>query len=249
MIEEIYNKKQPIIDLLPVIQGEGMYAGIPHILIRLSGCNLRCQWKGNKCDTPYSSWNAETGDYNLNDVISTLTDIPYIEHIMITGGEPCLHKALLQELVELCHKFNYVVTIETNGSIDYFYTGADLISVSPKMSNSIPNIKEVGENSYSKHCEERINYATLSQYVHNYKYEGEKIQFKFVVEDIKDLDEIKQLQTELKIPREIIYLMPEGITSEEISNKRPMIFDMCIENGYNYTDRLHVLAYGNKRKA
>jgi hypothetical protein len=34
------------------IQGEGGLVGTPSVLVRTSGCNLRCTW----CDTPYTSW-------------------------------------------------------------------------------------------------------------------------------------------------------------------------------------------------
>ena len=49
-----------------------MKVGVPHILIRTSGCNLRCTFKGSICDTAYSSWNPEKGKYSLNDVVDII---------------------------------------------------------------------------------------------------------------------------------------------------------------------------------
>lgn len=61
-LDEKDKQVQPIIDLHTCIQGEGQLAGVPHILIRLAGCNLRCAFKGSLCDTPYSSWQVEKGN-------------------------------------------------------------------------------------------------------------------------------------------------------------------------------------------
>ena len=56
-----YTKKQPLGEMYTCLQGEGKYIGIPHILIRVSGCRLRCQFSDSFCDTPYASWKPEKG--------------------------------------------------------------------------------------------------------------------------------------------------------------------------------------------
>lgn len=41
--------------------------------------------------------------------------------------------------------------------------------------------------------------------------------------------------------------MPEGITREQLDAKRLQTIEACLNNGYNFTDRLHIIAWGNKR--
>ena len=41
--------------------------------------------------------------------------------------------------------------------------------------------------------------------------------------------------------------MPEGLDSEQLSKRRPWIIEECIKRGYNFSDRLHIITYGNKR--
>ena len=43
--------------------------------------------------------------------------------------------------------------------------------------------------------------------------------------------------------------MPEGVTPEQLQKRRPWIIEKAIELGYNFSDRLHIVAYGNKREA
>ena len=45
-----YNKNQPLGETYTCLQGEGKYMGIPHILIRVTGCRLRCQFSNSFCD-------------------------------------------------------------------------------------------------------------------------------------------------------------------------------------------------------
>jgi 7-carboxy-7-deazaguanine synthase len=92
-----YNKNQPLGEAYTCLQGEGKYMGIPHILIRVTGCRLRCQFANSFCDTPYASWKPEKGKYTLNDVVKFYEDNKHIKHTMITGGGPTIHSKLLQE--------------------------------------------------------------------------------------------------------------------------------------------------------
>ena len=130
-----YNKKQPLGETYTCLQGEGKYMGIPHILIRVTGCRLRCQFSNSFCDTPYASWKPEGGQFTLNDIVKVYEDNPQIKHTMITGGGPTLYGKLLQELCIIGKKYNHNITVETEGS-EFVQTVADNISLSPKLSIS-----------------------------------------------------------------------------------------------------------------
>ena len=41
--------------------------------------------------------------------------------------------------------------------------------------------------------------------------------------------------------------MPEGITEAQLKEKRIDTINACIKHGFNYTDRLHIIAWGSKR--
>ena len=61
----------PINEIYACLQGEGKLMGVPHILIRVTGCRLRCQFANSFCDTPYSSWSPEKGKYGAIDKVMT----------------------------------------------------------------------------------------------------------------------------------------------------------------------------------
>ena len=110
-------------EIFSTIQGEGPYAGIRAVFIRLSGCNLRCHF----CDT---SWNEAIDPFmTIPRIIAEVekvacTTIPTgnrlnnnITLIVITGGEPLLQplKALITSLT--INFRNTAVQIETAGTI------------------------------------------------------------------------------------------------------------------------------------
>ena len=181
-----YNKNQPLGEAYTCLQGEGKYVGIPHILIRVTGCRLRCQFSNSFCDTPYASWKPEKGKYTLNDVVKFYRKNPQIKHTMITGGGPTIHPKLLQELCIISADYGHTTTIETEGS-EFVQTIADCISLSPKLSNSTPRPgtwmeyvnRKVTEKDKEQHEKWRCNYNAMKQLIKYHSIsEEERINFR-----------------------------------------------------------------------
>ena len=245
-----YDKNQPLGEAYTCLQGEGKYMGIPHILLRVTGCRLRCQFANSFCDTPYASWKPEKGKYTLNDVVEFYENNPQVKYTMITGGGPTLHPELLKELCVIGKRYNHTITIETEGS-EFVPTEADCISLSAKLSNSTPRPgtwmphvnREVTERDKQQHEKWRCNYDAMKQLItHHPDY-----QLKPVISSEEDLEEVKQLQDILDIPNDMVWLMPEGLVEEQLNERRRWLMELCTEQGYNYTDRLHIIAYGDTR--
>ena len=114
------------------LQGEGILAGTPSFFIRTSGCNLRCQW----CDTPYTSWLPE-GRRTKTDELVALAVASGTRHVVVTGGEPLLQRSIADLTCRL-GAAGLHLTVETAGTVDPDFH-CDLLSVSPKTSNSDPH--------------------------------------------------------------------------------------------------------------
>jgi len=146
------------------------------------------------------------------------------------------------------------VTLETEGShfIRTIYP-IDLISLSPKFSNSVPKLgtktpmgKDVDEKLINQHNKFRLNKSEirlLLTYHHNYH-------FKPVCNPIEQpeiWDEIEKFRIEMNIPKSKTWIMPPGDTKEEIIRTMPMVIQFCGENGYCYSGRDHIIAFDKQR--
>jgi 7-carboxy-7-deazaguanine synthase len=93
------------------IQGESLYAGLPCVFIRLTGCNLRCAY----CDTRYAYH--EGVDMTTPDILGQVASYPATAIVEITGGEP-LFQEETPDLVRQLLDHDRTVLMETNGSLD-----------------------------------------------------------------------------------------------------------------------------------
>lgn len=248
--------KELIIDLHTAIQGEGKLAGVPHILVRTTGCNLRCIFGNSTCDTPYSSFTPEKSKYSFQDLVDMVVANPQIRHILISGGETCLYPDFIKRVLD---SFGHrTVTVETNGTIFPLFETAemvDLVSISPKLRSSIPTEEKCvkAKQTYSEKME--LSHRTLIQNLQpiaNWIASARDYQLKYVINNEEDIQEVLNQISTLSLmmeglPARTIYLMPAGVTNEQLQEKRAWLMERCIELGFNYTDRLQILAYGNKR--
>ena len=104
------------------LQGEGYNTGTASVFIRLSGCNLRCDF----CDTRH-----EAGTMmSLPEIVEQVMQYPKAPLIVLTGGEPSLwiDEDFVAGLKAMTGKR---IAIETNGTHPLPH-GIDWVTLSPK---------------------------------------------------------------------------------------------------------------------
>ena len=250
---EDYNKTLPVLEVYTAVQSEGSRQGYPTIVVRTTGCTHRCYFgEGGWCDSWYTSIHPEKGHFNFNDIIAMYEKNPHIKEMMLTGGSPTMHPALVNELTHFAYERNILITIETEGShfLDTDYP-LSLISLSPKFSNSVPVLgavtpqgKVADERMIKQHNKFRLNYEKIRQtldYHTDYHY-------KPVWDGTdKNLKEIEDFRIKMEIPKDKTYIMPAGDTRKTLIEMYPKVFEMCAEHGYNMTGRDHIIAFDTER--
>ncbi len=230
-------------EIFASLQGEGPSAGKPTAFVRLSRCNLACQW----CDTAYT-WRF-AGDNrphraNLafdraeNQLVLDAADVAARiaalgqQRLIITGGEPLLQGAALARMVALLPR-GTAVEIETNGTVAPHPALDPLVAqynVSPKLAHS-------GNPAELALIPERLAHWTADP----------RAFFKFVIAEPEDLAEVLALQETYALPAERIFLMAEGTDSTAITTRMRWLAPLALEHGLRLTDRLHIHLYGDTR--
>lgn len=232
------------------IQGEGKYAGRSAVFFRFAGCNLECKGFDCKIKSPKTGEILRGCDtiravkfshFKTQKVKSAKFLIEQFEAlnfkakpiVVITGGEPLIHykdEIFLEFLAQILER-NFEVHFETNGTIlvdfDKFTIYKSCIfCISPKLKNS-------GETKTK-----RLNFKALKAIKDN-----AKSFYKFVVAPNLAKDEIFEILDE--VPSEV-YIMPQGATKDELEKNAKFAFEFALENGFNYSDRLHIRIYNDK---
>lgn len=236
-------KRLPVSEVFYSIQGEGITAGIPAIFVRLGGCNLMCGGRGThqdkqlhngatwRCDTleVWTRWLSTPVPDILSDEYLQLFDREgYRPHLVITGGEPLLHTDNLDAFLRSIPEDIYI-EVETNGTIiptHYQAERVDQWNISPKLRNS-------GNETKARYRPKVLRWFMDYPCV-----------FKFVISSDQDLNEIEEEYP--FIPGEMITLMPAGENQSELDVTRTKVLQMCIQGGYRFSDRLHIVAWNKK---
>jgi len=229
-------------EIFASVQGEGPSMGRPCTFIRLSRCNLACEW----CDTAYT-WHFDddqrphrsgmTFERRANQVTLDEADVAArVEalgqsRLVITGGEPLMQAPALAKLLELLP--DHTVEIETNGTttaparVDIW---VDQYNVSPKLAHS-GNPAEL---------------ALIPERLRSYSID-ERAFFKFVVATPEDVAEAAELVRAHALPKKRVFLMPEGTDSETLREREKWLTQSCLEHGFRMSDRLHIHLFGDTR--
>lgn len=231
------GEDQPVLisEIFYSVQGEGELVGVPSVFIRTSGCNLRCAW----CDTPYASWKPEGADMTTEEILREVARHG-ARHVVVTGGEPMVAREI-HELLAALRADGRHITIETAATIPPGGAACDLASLSPKLAHSTPNVEKAGAWS-ARHEAARWNASVLREWMAQYPY-----QFKVVVRNRADVEELTANLRDLPVLAERVILMPEGTTSETIAERSRELAEVCKETGWRLGCRLHVQLWGNKR--
>ncbi|WP_159654812.1 7-carboxy-7-deazaguanine synthase QueE [Vibrio atypicus] len=133
-------------EMFETIQGEGVFTGVPSVFVRLQECPVGCAW----CDTK-QTWDATPQDETdfaqillksedsptwcsatAEDIVSEYVKQAYTaNHIVITGGEPCIYD--LRPLTMAFEAHGCQCQIETSGTSEVVTSDKTWVTVSPKV--------------------------------------------------------------------------------------------------------------------
>jgi 7-carboxy-7-deazaguanine synthase len=119
------------------LQGETRTVGLPTVLVRLTGCPLRCGY----CDTAYAFHGGEWKE--IDDIVQQVASYG-AHYVTVTGGEPLAQKGCIELLRRLCDD-GYEVSLETSGALDVAAVDPRVVKV---VDLKTPGSGEVSKNFY-----------------------------------------------------------------------------------------------------
>ncbi|AQQ08793.1 putative 7-cyano-7-deazaguanosine (preQ0) biosynthesis protein QueE [Sedimentisphaera cyanobacteriorum] len=156
-------------------------------------------------------------------------------NVVITGGEPLIQ----EELPELCYALRGIcphITLETSGILPADDLAVDLMSISPKLSNSVGDAEKSAEYFHPE---------IISELIEEYSS-----QIKFVISDLQDVLEAGRAVEQISaIGRADLMLMPLASTLEEYQIKASEVAQYCLGFGYTFCPRLQLTLFGGGRGA
>ena len=229
-----------VLEIYQSRQGEGLWTGKPSVFVRFLGCRLRCRF----CDSVYARGNDEDdglgADLTPDEIAGRVMLLP-TAHIVLTGGEPMLSPEIV-ELTKLLKDHDCQITIETSGTI-FQPVVCDLMSISPKLSNSLPIHDE--PSVIRQHDQDRARPEVVQELVLRYY-----CQLKFVIDTREDLSETEEYLSHFHgIEPSQVLLMPQAVDVETMNEKMHWIEHFCSVKGYRYCPRMQLVWYGNQRKS
>ena len=186
--------------------------------------------------TPNNMWQQTNG----NDV-----------HLVITGGEPLLgwQRAYAELLSHPRMADLKNITFETNGTqelhADFRHFLLDW-TLNPRLGKKGPSALTFSVSAKLSASGESWDDAICPDIVMSYADIGHTY-LKFVVETDDHIDEAIRATDAYRRAgfTGVIYLMPQGGVVEPYDKNKKRIADICCQQGWNYSPRLHVDLWGN----
>lgn len=231
------------------LEGEGKFVGMPSVFMRLSMCNLTCSaFKSEAapygCDS-YISWSVKN-KMTFNDIIEIFEKNYYINYLKdrailkITGGEPLIQQKQLLKFIEffiLRHGFIPVIDFETNATIlpDQQWVGEFNATFTTS-----PKLKFNGDPEEKTYKPEVLKWHSKNRSI-----------FKFVVREEEDVREILEKyinNKEIKLDKELVWLMPACGSREEHNQAAPIVAELAKIYNFNFSPRLHLVLWDKALK-
>ena len=219
-------KNIKLVELANTWQGEGPDTGRQMLIARFKYCNLQCKY----CDTQIKMKTSIEGSYSIDDINSALDKT---RGLMITGGEPTLSAGEIHNLYATLEMAKYCkyqsLNIETNGYKievllqDIEYPNGTIVKImySPKVFN---------EKMFSTELEK------VKRVIEH------PLVYIKVVADTTELTEkfIREI-SKFNFNRNKIYLMPLGVSVEEIQKNWEYCIDLADNCNTNLSTRMHIM--------
>ncbi len=157
------------------VQGESTYAGMPCVFVRLTGCNLRC----NYCDTEYAFYEGRV--MAIDEIVRRVADYD-CKLVEVTGGEPLL-QANVHELIDELLRREFEVLLETSGSVDVGRVDPRVVKI---MDLKCPGSGEVSRNLW-----------------HNLDFLTARDEVKFVLSDRRDYEWARDVIRRYELNRKV----------------------------------------------
>ena len=141
---EVKDKTLVVNEIYHSIQGESTWAGLPCVFVRLTFCDLRC----NYCDTEYAFYEGKKN--SLGNIFENVVKFqcPLVE---ITGGEPLLQKNVLP-LMTMLADAGRTILLETSGA-------HDISAVDPRV-HRIVDLKTPGSGEVQRNLWSNMEHLT-----------------------------------------------------------------------------------------
>lgn len=241
------------------IQGEGRWAGVPAVFLRLAGCNLGCPgWSYVEppenpdlrefsdpplrhlgCDTKLV-WERGKPMTNI-EIISDMVLRGWTRklalglqrcHLVVTGGEPFLQQGKLYEFLEQLYDEDGMAQMYIEIETNGTLVPGFEMNRVVSHYNISPKLSNSGEPE-----EKRVNNYAITALADAFASKC----WKFVVNSESDIDEIMDTYVNpYKLRHQEVYLMPEGGTRESLSKNSSLVAELCKTHNFRYSPRLHI---------
>jgi 7-carboxy-7-deazaguanine synthase len=169
----------------------------------------------------------------------------------LTGGEPMFFADLVP-LTSGLRNQGWHITIETSGTL-YLRVTCDLMSISPKLSNStppwdrLPTCPAESSERDARWAERHEQHRHAPEVIRRLTAEYD-CQLKFVVDCPDDCREVERYLAEFpEIERSRVMLMPQGTQCDVLTEKAAWLAPYCAAHGLSFCPRRQIEWFGAQR--